>query len=68
MWKSANGLGEWPNESIGAIHEIRLFFIPSDAIVMGGPFEVARAMLGRYGCITGEGDWKVRVESLKVRL
>ena len=68
MWKSADGLGEWPNESIGAIHKIRVFFGPSDAVVIGGPFEVARAVLGRYGRIAGEGDWKVRVESLKVRL
>ena len=67
MWKLADGLGEWPNESISAIHEIRVFFGPSDAVVIGGPFEVARAMLRRYGH-TGEGDSKVRVELLKVRL
>ena len=56
MWKSADGLGEWPSESIGAIHEIRVFVIPSDAVVVGGPFEVARTVLGSHSRVPAEGE------------
>ena len=33
-----------------------MFVVPSDAVVVGGPFKVARTVLGSHGRVAGEGE------------
>ena len=33
-----------------------MFVVPSDAVVVRGPFEIARTVLGRHGRVAGEGE------------